>query len=252
MSEPRKVTTLCSSCGDEAYSYAIRLRYRTDRSRGNPQGEDFREAVLGGDRCDLCSDRAERHSDQEEAFAVHDRNLEGSNLPARLRGVDFSGFPQREAVESAKRWSTGRLAGLCLTGDVGVGKTWLAAAAMWPLLFRRRVRWVDTAQLLTSLGASFGDEHRAVALRVVAGSGPAVFDDLDKVNPTEYARQALFAALNARTAAGSPLLVTTNVPISGLGEILGKPIMSRLAGYCEVVEMVGPDRRIAQPELKAA
>jgi DNA replication protein DnaC len=204
-----------------------------------------REVPLGGDLCERCSDEEDRRQLREEAEEKLAANLEGSSLPGDLQRIDFSGFTHPEAVELAEAWGAGKLRGLCLTGDVGVGKTRLAAAASWRMLRRRRIRWVDVAQLVSALRASFNDEHRAQAIRVVTGHGPAVFDDLDKVNPTEYVREVLFAALNARLAAGSPLLVTTNESLPELGELLGKPILSRLVGYCEVVEMVGPDRRLS-------
>lgn len=254
MAEPRKQPTKCKGCGGQAFALAFDLTRRGAVTREHPDGKYQREVVIGGDYCEECGDRREAERKRTEASEKHRENLLASGLPAALHNIEFDGFPQREAVEAARAWSTGRLAGLCFTGDVGVGKTWLAAAAMWPMLYRRLVRWVDTAQLVASLRASFDDSHRAEALRVVTGSGPAVFDDLDKVHATDFAREALYAAINARVAAGSPLLVTTNEPISGLGEILGKPVMSRLAGYCEVIEMVGPDRRVAppRPELRAA
>lgn len=257
MSEPRKIPTTCQGCGGEAYAFICEMKYSGPVTPDHPDGKYVREAELGGDLCDACSDKREVAEQVEKWRATHARNLEGSNLPRELHEIGFDGFPQREAVDLAKRWGNGEIKGLCFTGDTGVGKTWLAAAAMWPMLYRRRVRWVDTAQLMSALAASFGDEHRGLALRVVSGDGPAVLDDIDKVNPTESARQCLFAAINARIAAGAPLLITTNEPISGLGELLGKPIMSRLAGYCEVVEMIGPDRRVStvpavKTELRAA
>lgn len=249
-----KVATVCGRCGGEAFAlvFGKGLRRPTPITRTNPTGEEFREVRVGGELCERCSDITERDRDQEEAWADRMRFLEGSALPRSFAETDWRGFTQPEAVALAKRWSVGRLQGLCLTGDVGVGKTRLAAAAHWSMSDRRRVRWVDTAQLVTSLRASFNDAHRAQAMRVINGKGPAVFDDLDKVNPSEYVREVLFAALNARVAAGSPLLITTNEPLSRLGEKLGKPIMSRLAGYCTVVEMLGPDRRVQRPELRAA
>jgi DNA replication protein DnaC len=242
--EPRKVPRKCKKCNEDTFAVVYQIR---DARTGG-----YRGVALGGEYCERCwaaIEAAERIQDWQEAHAKH---LEGANLPQGLREIQFDGFTQAEAVDLAKRWSAGQIQGLCLTGSVGVGKTWLAAAAVWQMLYRRRVRWVDTAQLVSSLRASFDDESRAKALRVITGSGPAVFDDLDKVNPSDFVREVIYGAINARVAAGSPLLITTNKPISGLGQIFGKPIASRLASYCEVVEMVGVDRRLHSPTGSAA
>lgn len=252
MDEPRKIPKVCQDCGGETFAFIAVVHRSGPIDDEHPDGRWAREVELGGELCETCCDRRDAEQWILERRADHDRNLEGSYLPAKLRGITFDGFTQPEAVDLAKRWGEGTLQGLCLTGDVGVGKTWLAAAAMWPMLYRRRVRWVDTAQLVSSLRASFDDAHRAESMRVITGNGPAVFDDLDKVNPTEFVREVLFGAINARVAQGSPLLITTNEPISALGDRLGPPIMSRLAGYCTVVEMLGADRRVARPELRAA
>lgn len=242
--KPRKIPRECKKCGAETFAVVYQLR---DARNGG-----HREVALGGEYCERCWAAIEAAEKLEAWQETHRKHLDGSNLPRALRQIEFEGFTQPEAVDLAKQWSAGHIQGLCLTGSVGVGKTWLAAAAVWQMLYRRRVRWVDTAQLVSSLRASFDDESRAKALRVITGSGPAVFDDLDKVNPSDFVREVIYGAINARVAAGSPLLITTNKPISGLGQIFGKPIASRLASYCEVVEMVGVDRRLQSPTGSAA
>jgi DNA replication protein DnaC len=92
---------------------------------------------------------------------------------------------------------------------------------------------------------SFTDEGRAEAVRVLTGAGAVVLDDLDKCRPTDYGREQLFAAVDAREQAEAPLLVTTNLTPSEIGEQFGDALMSRLAGYCRVVEVGGDDQRLA-------
>lgn len=245
-SEPHTVATKCKLCGAASFGFVVTLgKFGKRNSSYGGKQDDPHEAVLGGSLCERCSELDEAAEYAAEYEERHTKNLGSSRLPDALREIRFAGFTHPEAVHLAERWGRGQIHGLCLTGDVGVGKSWLAAAATWQMLWRRRVRWVDTAQLVSALRASFSDESREQATRVVTGHGPAVFDDLDKAKPTEYVREVLFAAINARVAAGSPLLVTTNLPIKKLGDHLGKPLLSRLDGYCEVVEMVGPDRRVS-------
>lgn len=142
------------------------------------------------------------------------------------------------------RWSADHVAGLCLTGPIGVGKTHLAAAACWFRLQSRPTRWVSGAKLMTQIRASFDDPGRKAAVSAVTGGGAIVIDDLDKISGSDYAKEVAFAAIDNRIAEKAPLLVTTNKAMSEIGEQLGDAIASRLAGYCEVIRMQGEDRRL--------
>ena len=108
-------------------------------------------------------------------------------------------------------------------------------------------RW---AALSTRLRASFGDQDRAEALSALdSGSDSVVLDDLDKVPATEAGLATIFAAIDARVAEGSPLLVTMNNDLDGLARRLdpkasgvGEAIASRLQ-VGRVVGSTGRDRR---------
>jgi DNA replication protein DnaC len=167
--------------------------------------------------------------------------MDSSGLPEGLRGFAFG---EGEAAEAAKRWSGGHIAGLCLTGPIGVGKTHLAAAACWFRLQSRPTRWVSGAKLMTQIRASFDDPGRKTAVKAVTGAGAIVIDDLDKISGSDYAKEVAFAAIDNRIADKAPLLVTTNLAMSEIGERFGDAIASRLAGYCDVVKMQGEDKRL--------
>lgn len=193
--------------------------------------------------CDACADEVESFDEAQEQRAALENRINVSGLPRKLREVGFAGHGQ--VADSAREWS--RMAdpgGLLLHGPVGVGKTYLAAAACWERLQHAPCRWVSVARLLTQLRSAFDDEDRARAARTVAGDGAAILDDLDKVNPSEYGREVIFTAIDGRIEAGAPLLVTTNLAPSELGEKFGHAIVSRLVGYSRVVEMAGKDRRL--------
>ena len=189
-----------------------------------------------------CSECRE-HEASERASRLGLR-IERSGLPSDLSRLSLLGAIPGPSTDAAREWARGEIKGLCLTGPVGVGKTWLAAAATWTRLQSYSVKWVSVARLMTQLRAGFGSEMKTQADKIVAGTGAIVLDDLDKVNPSDYGREVLFAAIDGRVEEGSPLLVTTNKAVSELGEKLGDPIASRLAGYCQVVRMVGEDRRL--------
>lgn len=191
--------------------------------------------------CDDCvpeERRRERAGMEERYFQMR---VEDSGLPEALWNLDW---PDNPPAFAARSWAEGNRPGLVLTGGVGVGKTHLAGCAAYRMLRDRGVTWLSVAALMTRLRASFDDEGRARAIHTIQGSGPLVLDDLDKAKPTDFALEILFAAIDQRIVHGTPLLVTTNLPLDHLADKMGDPIASRLAGL-KPIEMRGTDRRLA-------
>jgi DNA replication protein DnaC len=196
----------------------------------------------------------ERESAARSAARAHQQRLEewrlDSGIPARLCGLTWPDVADSrpDALGAAQAWAYGDVLGLLLTGAVGRGKTWLAAAAAWARLELGPVRWFSTPALLAELGLSFADDRREKALDALAGSEALVLDDVDKCRPSEYAAEQLFAAIDNRLTAGAPLLVTTNLGLDTLAAKFPAPfgdaIVSRLVGYCEAFVLQGPDRRL--------
>ena len=259
----------CAGCGAPTTAIVI------ERPRINAAGRKVgtKKVEFGGRECEECIAKRERDELEQLTAEKLDNYRQFARVPQRYRGADFTGFTAQEAVEAAKAWAEGKLKALCLFGDAGRGKTWLAAAALRSMIARRAredaeldldesheelrgkfrpVRWVSVSGLMADLDRSFNDEERAKAVKIVAGSGAVVLDDLDKVNPTERGKGIIFSTIDARLSAGSPLLVTTNLAPAQLGQKLGKPVMSRIAGDCMVIEMVGPDRRMRPVEQQVA
>lgn len=165
-------------------------------------------------------------------------------MPTSLRRLSLLGAVPGPSLDAANRWVDGQMLGLCLTGGVGVGKTWLAAAAAWSRLQQHPLQWVSVARMMSQLRSGFGSDQKQQADKIVTGTGSIVLDDFDKVNPTEFGKEILFSAIDGRVAEGSSILITTNKAISQIESLFGAPVASRLAGYCETVRMGGNDRRL--------
>jgi DNA replication protein DnaC len=189
-----------------------------------------------------------------ERFAAR-RRLEHSRLPNTYRGddceLDRLDVAEREdALAAGRAFAAGQLRGLLLTGGFGVGKSTLAAAAAKTYLRDRGpLRWVRVHQVCIDLGRAHGDPLRAEALDALTGDGALVLDDLDKTRPTAYAAEVLLSAIDNAVSDLHPLLVTTNLPFSGLAgrwpAPFGEAIASRLVGYCSRRTLTGEDRRTA-------
>jgi len=207
--------------------------------------------------CPACVQQSERDDERREheqavrerAEAVRKRRAT-SGIPEELQSITWDRLrdPHPAAITAARAWAQGDLTGLFLAGPVGVGKTWLAAAAAWELSERRRVRWVDTAELLSRLNRSFGDPLREDAVLALsnAESAALVLDDIGMARATEHAALELYRAIDNREKAGTQLLVTSNLTLPQLRDKFphGQAIVSRLARHCEALLLEGPDRRL--------
>lgn len=199
--------------------------------------------------CDDCAAASEAEDARRRGEVDRRNRIDDSGLPAALRGLHFDDLNtdgRIEAIEAVRTWAQTERPkrGVCLFGDVGVGKTRIAATGSWERLRRFPCGWVSVPVLIANVGAGFGDDERRAAIRTIAGKGTLVLDDLDKVNPSEWARSQLFAAIDTRVQSGAPLLITTNLPPSKLAEKFGQAIVSRIVGACDVYELAGRDRRL--------
>jgi DNA replication protein DnaC len=214
-------------------------------------------------QCASCAAAHAAETDAQDAQHAADirqarfaERISYSGLPKSLHGPECTlealDAPGRvEPLAAARRFASGDLAGLLLTGPFGVGKTTIAgAAAKRHMLEVGALTWLRVHEVTINLGLAFDDPIRAATIRALRTAGALVLDDLDKTRPTAHAAEPLFSAIDNAISDSRPLLVTTNLPIGQLAthwpEPFGKAIASRLVGYCEAWEITGHDRRLPQ------
>jgi DNA replication protein DnaC len=233
----------CQSCHVE-----LDLRYPD-----KPGRLAVRAAALIG-LCEKCAAEEEEAIERAKLQQALDNRIGDSQLPEPLRGLEFDAMITKGkrtlAIEAAKDWAQrADASGMFIYGETGTGKTRLAATATYYRLAHvGPVRFVSVAVLMAQIGAAFNDTARRDAIAVITGKGALVLDDLDKVSPSAWARQQLYAAINARCQAGAPLFVTANVNPRRLRDLYGEAIASRLQGYCATYELTGPDYRLTLDE----
>jgi DNA replication protein DnaC len=194
------------------------------RTRDNP----FTEALLGDWQPGLADER----------FETFDWSPDETLRDAYNKALEFAGQPAG--------W-------LVLTGDVGCGKTHLAAAIKnerddrgEPTLF------VTAPGLLDYLRATYAPSSDVTYDRgfdVVRNAPVLILDDYGAHSSTPWAEEKLFQLLNHRFNGRLPTVITTNLTLDrkalGPGQLQGLRIFSRLLDreLCKVVELKAPPYR---------
>ena len=151
------------------------------------------------------------------------------------------GTLERRLAAWADALAAGHGRNLIITGPVGTGKTWAvwhAAERAVRAGYEGRVIITTAAKLRRSVAPATADP---AAFARCCDAGLLVIDDLGAFGLSEWDLDHLAELADARWGAQAPTVVTSNT--TGLRELLGPRISSRLADNALVVEMDGPDRR---------
>lgn len=225
-------------------------------------GATIARTNLDAPMCDECLAREEAERDAAESERKRVEAITGrvrsAGVPAVWGTLTFDQLRehaahehQAQAITLAEGWAEGNVGGVLLHGPEGRGKSLIAAAATVARCVHSGVRWLNVAELLLDLRMPFEAPEYVRAQRKISDVGNAalVLDDLDKLKPSEHQLQPIYVAINGWIEARQPLFVTLNRDLGSLAEWMGQtfggPIASRLAGYCEVVEIEGDDWRLA-------
>jgi hypothetical protein len=225
----------CEGCGKGM------TREVPESARG-PMADRWRHAQFWCDDCHATQEDQRARLDSEKRI---EQRRDASGVPlARRRPLVTLEHPE-PAIDACWAWVHGDIPGLMLTGEVGVGKTTLAAAAVFEMTTTRRVLWAPLGTFFARLSLPFDEPGRRWAMEVVDGSDALALDDLDKARNTDYGREQVFTAIDHRIEERLPLLITSNMPVGEIGERFGAAVASRIAGYCAMVPVQGSDRRLA-------
>lgn len=129
--------------------------------------------------------------------------------------------------------------GLLIQGEVGCGKTHLAAAIANELVERGvDVMFIVVPELLDQLRASYRRENEGLDETEIikrAYSVPVlILDDMGAHNFTEWVRNKLFAIINYRYNSDLPCVITTNLSLGEMNkkDIIGDRTTSRILEMC--------------------
>lgn len=190
---------------------------------------------------------------KEEEQLLYVRRLKAAGIQERhLQDWTFASATDTPSVQMAKRYTENwkkvkaENLGLLLWGDVGTGKSFLAACIANELLEKGvPVLMTNFSKILNQMGAMYSDER----YRYIASLNRfslLIIDDLGIERNTEYALEQVYAVIDERYKAGLPLIITTNLAISQLRnpeDVAHARIYSRVLEMCTPVHVPGLDRR---------
>ncbi len=155
-------------------------------------------------------------------------------------------------VENWKKVRADNL-GLLLWGEVGSGKSFLAACIANALLEQGiPVLMTNFSKILNQMGAMYSEE-RYQYIASFSNFPLLIIDDLGIERSTEYALEQVYAVIDERYKSGLPLIITTNLTIAELRNPADVPharIYSRILEMCTPVNISGGDRRKAISQSK--
>ena len=197
-------------------------------------------------------ERQEQRMKEEEQL-LYVRRLKAAGIQERhLQDWTFASATDTPSVQMAKRYTENwkkvkaENLGLLLWGDVGTGKSFLAACIANALLEKGvPVLMTNFSKILNQMGAMYSDE-RYHYIASFNRFSLLIIDDLGIERNTEYALEQVYAVVDERYKAGLPLIITTNLTISQLRnpeDVAHARIYSRILEMCTPVHVPGHDRR---------
>ena len=132
--------------------------------------------------------------------------------------------------------------GLLFWGDVGTGKSYLAACIANALIDEGvTVRMVTTAEILSQQL-----EDRLEYIQDLCSPSLLILDDFGMERDTKFGTETICQVINTRLSNNKPLIVTTNLTIHEMDntpDVDHRRIYSRIQGVTVPVRFIGPDLR---------
>lgn len=144
------------------------------------------------------------------------------------------------------KWVQENNAGIMLWGDVGGGKTFLAACIANALIDQDIPATMTTIpKLVAAMSKDFGAE-RGNILYMVANAPLLVLDDVGTERNTEYSNEQVYEIINTRYKSKKPLIVTTNLTMNAMKnaeDVTHRRIYDRIVEMCTPCRVTSTGRR---------
>lgn len=144
--------------------------------------------------------------------------------------------------------------GLLLCGQVGTGKSFLAAAIANELINQGTpCLMTNFSRLISRISEKFGGDQKY--LDNLNRFDLLIIDDLGVERDSDFTWEQVMNVIDARYRAGLPIIITTNLgpkDLADRGDIRRQRVSSRLREMCILLEIKGTDRRGKKMQDKLA
>lgn len=163
-------------------------------------------------------------------------------VPAKYKNVHLNDLPRK--LQEIIKYSEN----LLLWGNVGVGKTHAALAALRHCIgLQRSIRFVNWESFMIEL-RDFDHGTEAKKLNDLIRPAVLVIDDVG-LSASDYSSKALFILIDQRLNQSKKTILTANIPLEELEALYGQRIGSRLSEY-RIIRLNGKDRRKEKADAK--
>ena len=135
--------------------------------------------------------------------------------------------------------------GLLLCGQVGTGKSFLAAAIAYELISQGTpCLMTNFSRIISRISEKFGGDQKY--LDNLNRFDLLIIDDLGAERDSDFTWEKVMNVIDARYRAGLPIIITTNLgpkDFADRGDIRRQRVFSRLREMCILLEVKGADRR---------
>ncbi|MCD7832748.1 MAG: ATP-binding protein [Lachnospiraceae bacterium] len=225
----------CPDCQDTGYI-------------GREKCHCFRQATI-----DLLYTRSNLRDDiREENFAAFSLEYYPETMKDPATGLTAAALAARalqECQRFVREFDGEEAANLFLTGDTGLGKTFLSHCVANALLeSTHSVIYFSAFRLFELLAdSSFGrtDEHETSELeRHIFACDLLIIDDLGTELVNSFVASRLFLILNERMLRRKSTMISTNLSLAAIAERYSERVLSRISSDYRMLRLIGDDIRI--------
>ena len=198
--------------------------------------------------CCACQSAKEKRENAKQRLAsVIRQNKEIANIPEHYLSADMamveSSEPKRIGRNYIKNFEKLGRIGLLLYGDVGTGKTFLAACIANALLNQGvSVKWL-TAMQIVERSCFYSESEYAEYTRSITAPDLLIIDDLGTELNNTFVSSQLFYCINERLLRKKSTIISTNLSMTMLRDTYSDRISSRIISQYSIIPLYGDDIR---------